>query len=469
MNLALRWLIAGLLVFVAGCASSGTEDRSPEREAPETVERPPAVELVDSEIIPIADSPFRGAEDSWVHVVVFSDFQCPFCARLSATLERVVATFDEGTVRVVYKHFPLSRHRGARPAAQAAEAAGEQGKFWEMHDALFDDFPALDDDDLEARLFELAESLGLEMEQFRADFSSQRIAERIDRDVELAEQLDLRGAPAVFVNGGFIAGVQSPQIYQGAIADLVRILKQSVEDGEMRREDTYRRSVETLFAHTRPEATRGPPDAESVVSVPLDGARPTTGPADEALVHLAFFVSLGAEPSLETQRLLSEIIAHTEGDVRVTYFHLPHNLEEPSMLAHRALHGATTQQVGELLGWLADRDNDWRQELDLLRDYIEEEGIEVADEESFRQVIEADMEAAGVFEVYGTPTLFINGIRFVGVPDPDKLNELIEEQIALAIRVGEVMNLSGRALYDAMVDGNREREQRPVESENFQN
>jgi protein-disulfide isomerase len=86
--------------------------------------------------IPVSDSPSLGPADAWVTVVEFSDFECPYCAQATNTLDQVKLAYP-GSVRIVFKHFPLSFHPQARPAAIAAECAHAQGKFWEMHDLIF--------------------------------------------------------------------------------------------------------------------------------------------------------------------------------------------------------------------------------------------------------------------------------------------------------------------------------------------
>jgi protein-disulfide isomerase len=138
----------------------------------------------------------RGAPMAPVTIVEFSDFQCPFCGAAHPDLSRLLREFD-GQVKLVFKHFPLSAHSRAIPAARAAEAAAKQGKFWEMHDALFEHQRALEDADLER----YAQLVGLDMERFKTDVASKEIEERVDADRKQGEALKLEGTPTVFVNG----------------------------------------------------------------------------------------------------------------------------------------------------------------------------------------------------------------------------------------------------------------------------
>lgn len=138
----------------------------------------------------------RGAPMAPVTIVEFSDFQCPFCGAAHPDLARLLREFD-GQVKLVFKHFPLSAHSRAVPAARAAEAAAKQGKFWEMHDVLFEHQRALEDADLER----YAQMIGLDMERFKADFASKEVEERVDADRKQGESLKLEGTPTIFVDG----------------------------------------------------------------------------------------------------------------------------------------------------------------------------------------------------------------------------------------------------------------------------
>ena len=452
------WSCLGLLLFAMGCTSSGgsvEDEQISDRAVTESEE--PSVELVDSEIIPVGESPVKGADDAWTTVVVFADFQCPFCARLAATLDQVTDVFDDEQVRVVFKHFPLDGNAETSLAAIAAEAAGEQGKFWEMHDALFDEFNRLSRGQEQEVIAELVTELELDEEQFHRDIESPEILERIDDDQELAVDLGVRSVPAVFINGVFISGAQPGDTYQGVIASLYEILRANVEAGEVEREEIYRASVETLFPQTRPQKESSEPAEPSVEEVPIAGDRRSTVDIDEATVHIGAFLSFGDDPSLQVQRQLDELLSSRD-DVRVIYFHIIHDDEESTRLAHRAIEGARSSEELRLLAtWLSDGDNGWKTDPDLLREFLDDREIVAVDDDALEQVLSADLDVARDVGVYGTPTMFINGIPLVGTPEPQELAEIVDEQRALAERVGEVKEIDGEKLYEEMVAGNKER------------
>ncbi len=128
-------------------------------------------------------------------VVVYGDYECPFCAALELSLQALA-------LRVAFRHFPVaSSHPRARPAAQAAEAAGRQGAFWAMHDALFADQGRLEDPHLWAR----AEALGLDVARFEADRRDAAIAERVAVDFRSGVRAGVMTTPALFADGEALA------------------------------------------------------------------------------------------------------------------------------------------------------------------------------------------------------------------------------------------------------------------------
>jgi protein-disulfide isomerase len=162
--------------------------------------------------VEIGGSPAKGAEGARVTIVEFSDFQCPYCGRVSPTLERLLTEYPED-VRIVYKHLPLSIHAQALPAAKAAVAAGRQGKFWEMHDLLFQNQTALGD----ARYVELAKSLGLDAARFEQDYRSPEVAAEVARDMNEARRLGVTGTPGFFVNGRFASGARPYESFKAMV------------------------------------------------------------------------------------------------------------------------------------------------------------------------------------------------------------------------------------------------------------
>jgi len=151
--------------------------------------------------VQVAGAPAVGPENAPVTLVLFSDFQCPFCSRVEPTLDQVKQTYGD-KVRVAFRQFPLSIHPNAKKAAEASLCANEQGKFWQMHDAMFKDQQNLSVEGLKAK----AVQLELNADQFNSCLDSGKYAAKVQEDVASGEQAGVSGTPALFINGRFISG-----------------------------------------------------------------------------------------------------------------------------------------------------------------------------------------------------------------------------------------------------------------------
>ncbi len=147
-------------------------------------------------------SPSRGPAEAPVTLVEFSDFQCPYCARLFQTLHQILNQY--GTqVRLVYRNFPLLQiHQYAEKAAEAGLCASDQGQFWQMHDLMFQTQGQLRDEDLKAK----AAQLKLDVETFNSCLASGKNADKVKQDLYAGAKLGITGTPALFINGRFVSG-----------------------------------------------------------------------------------------------------------------------------------------------------------------------------------------------------------------------------------------------------------------------
>jgi protein-disulfide isomerase len=165
-------------------------------------------------VVPMDDDPMRGPKDAPVQIVMFSDYECPFCSRVEETMAQVRTKYGEQVV-IVFRDFPLSFHKSAQKAAEAAGCAGEQGKFWEYHDKLFANQRAL----APANLDQYATELGLDMAKFKACLDSGQRAPEIAADMKAGQALGVTGTPAAFVNGRFVNGAQPLDAFAKIIDD----------------------------------------------------------------------------------------------------------------------------------------------------------------------------------------------------------------------------------------------------------
>ncbi len=151
--------------------------------------------------IELGASPSKGPAGAKITIIEFSDFQCPFCKRGKDTAEEVMKAYPND-VKLVFKHLPLPMHPEAMPAAKASLAAHKQGKFWEMHDALFENQGGLGADFYTAQ----AAKLGLNVEKFKTDMADPKLEELVKADMAIAEKHEIRGTPGFFVNGVAVRG-----------------------------------------------------------------------------------------------------------------------------------------------------------------------------------------------------------------------------------------------------------------------
>ena len=156
---------------------------------------------VDRKEVAEAGSPAKGPVGAPVTIVEFSDFECPFCGRIVPTLKQVEEAYGD-QVRVVFRQFPLNIHPHAQKAAEASLCANDQGKFWEMHDAMFEKQRELGVDQLKAH----AAGLGLDADSFGACLDSGKHAQKVASDMSDGAKAGVNGTPALFVNGRFLNG-----------------------------------------------------------------------------------------------------------------------------------------------------------------------------------------------------------------------------------------------------------------------
>jgi protein-disulfide isomerase len=207
-------LIASLWTGGFGLVGTAADDaEQPEAPAP----APTVIEDVD-----IEGDPIRGSEDAEVLLVELSDFQCLFCGRFVAnTLPEIEENYvDTGKVRHVFKDFPLSFHDNAHIAAEAAECADDQGKFWAYHDLIFENQADLSED----KLTEWATDLGLDEAEFESCLEDGTHEDEVDADMKDGQAAGISGTPSFLIGNaekGFVklVGAQPYSAFEEAIED----------------------------------------------------------------------------------------------------------------------------------------------------------------------------------------------------------------------------------------------------------
>ena len=150
-----------------------------------------------------------GNKDAKVSIVEYSDYQCPACAAYYPLIKQLMQDFND-QIKLVYRDFPLSQHSNAKPAAYAAEAAGIQGKYWEMHDLIFANQQVWESrTDAQMVFNEFAGQLGLDLNKFKADVGSQAVKDKVQQDYDSGTRSKITGTPTIFINGSKMQPISS--------------------------------------------------------------------------------------------------------------------------------------------------------------------------------------------------------------------------------------------------------------------
>jgi protein-disulfide isomerase len=172
----------------------------------------------------LPDLPTQGPADAPVTIVEFSDFQCPYCARGTQTLDQLLALHPED-VRVVFAHYPLPNHDWARPAAIASQCAYDQSQeaFWTLHDAYFQNQRRFSKDEIVSQSREVLADTGIDLEAWStcagdpSSESYQAAAETVDETLEIGSEFGVSGTPGFFINGFFLNGAQPLEAFERTI------------------------------------------------------------------------------------------------------------------------------------------------------------------------------------------------------------------------------------------------------------
>jgi protein-disulfide isomerase/Tfp pilus assembly protein PilF len=365
--------------------------------APDAAPAPAGAPGAGAKVAIRADDPVKGPALAPVTVVLFSDFQCPFCSKVVPTVKQIAEAYPKD-VRIVWKHMPLPFHQNALPAAKAAEAARAQGKFWEMHDRLFAGQQALSD----AAYAAAAKDLGLDLERFRADAASEATAKRITEDGTLAAASGTTGTPTLFVNCRKMVGAQPFESFKPVIdEEIAKARKGQVDAG------WYDRAcAANLAAAPAPAAPRD-------VKVAVRADDPSRGRKD-AKVTVVEFSDFQCPFCSRAVPVVKQVEKEFGSDVRIVFKHLPLPMHPNAMPA--ALAAEAARQQGKF--WeMHDRLFAGQQSLSdtTYGAAAKELGLDVARFESARKDpatrarVEEDAKSAAAAGVTGTPTFVVDG------------------------------------------------------------
>lgn len=372
------------------------------------------------------DDPMTGGKNPKVTIVEFSDFQCPFCQRAEGTVKQILSTYKDD-IKVVYLENPLPFHNNAAPAAEAALAAHEQGKFWQMHDKMFANNTALDRPNLE----KYAGEIGLNMQKFKAALDANKFKSRIDDTIKLANANGAGGTPAFFINGKLISGAQPFENFKTVIDAEIAHADDLVKKGTKR---------ENLYAEIMKEASAAPPaaapaanDEDSKPANVAIGDSPVKGDP-KAPVTIVEFSDYQCPFCGRVEGTLTQVMNDYKGKVKLTFKNQPLPFHNNAMIAAQGALAAKEQgKFWEM------HDKMYANQQALTRDnimgYAKELGLDTGkfekdiDSQKVKDAIAKDQGEAQKAAANGTPTFFINGHRVVGAVPVENFKTVIDEEL----------------------------------------
>jgi protein-disulfide isomerase len=395
--------------------------------APPTPPAPPA--SLYRKVTVRADDPARGPADARLTIVLFSDFQCPFCSRVEPTLKQLEEAF-KGQVRVVWKHQPLPMHPNAMPAALAAEAAREQGKFWPFHDLLFQNQQALSPADLE----KAATAARIDPRRFKAAMAGPGARSRVEEDQKLASQVGANGTPTMFFNCRQVVGAVPFEVMKPIAEEELR--KVEALPGAKRGAGLYERACDANLATAPVAAAAAGPAPGKVVEIALRPDDPVKG-NPRAPVTLVVFSDFQCPFCARVEPALKQVEQAYGAKVRIAWKHKPlpfHPNAMPAALAAEAareqgkfwpMHDKMFAAQQELSQAAYER---WARELGLdLGRFKAAQGSE-----KLKARIQEDDRLASTLGIDGTPTMAVNGELVVGAVPFESLKAVIDRKLAAA-------------------------------------
>ncbi|MCA9519564.1 MAG: thioredoxin domain-containing protein [Myxococcales bacterium] len=362
--------------------------------------------------VPVDESKdyIKGPKHAPITIVEFSDFQCPFCSRVNPSIKEVMQKYP-GKVRVIFRNFPLPFHKNAALAAEAALAAGAQGKFWEYHDMLFKNQRKLQKDDL----ISYAKEVGVkDIAKFKDALDKRTYQKKVQEDMLMGQRVGVRGTPNLFVNGRQISGARPFSAFKTIIDEELKKVEKLVSAGT-----PMSKVYNTLIARGR-LAPKPRPYAPSntVYKVELSETTPCKG-SSNALITVVEFSDFECPFCRRALGTLKQIEKDFAGKVRICYVQNP-------LPFHRHAKSAAIVSL-----WAKEKGKFWEFHdklfennrglgLEKYKEIAKSLGLDPAELEKamkdpkYAKIIEADQELAANVGARGTPNFFINGIKIIG-------------------------------------------------------
>ncbi|MGA7124194.1 MAG: thioredoxin domain-containing protein [Polyangiaceae bacterium] len=437
-------VIGFLLCFLAGVAVMWGYDQKRLHSGEISADSPAAATggaWDDSESpIPVSSKdPMWGKRDAPVTVVVYSDFQCPFCSRVEPTLDQVRQTYGPEKVRMIWKNNPLPFHQNAKPAAEAAQGvfvmAGNDA-FWKFHDTAFKNQGALSEDSYT----KWAQEAGVkDMAAYKAGLASHKWADKVDKDLNDGKSAGVQGTPSFFVNGVFINGAQPFDNFKKTIDQELDKAKAKIAAGTAKTRIYVEMTKENKKnAPAAKEEEGDKEDTKTVFKIPV-GNSPVLG-SPNALVTIVEFSDFQCPFCSRVEPTLKGLRDKYGDKIRLVWKNEPlpfHPRAEPA--AEVAME--VRAEKGDKGFWEA-HDKLFEGQKDLSDDAIVKAAVAsgangdkakkaIADH-TYKKLLDSDSDLAEDFQANGTPHFFVNGRRLVGAQPQEKFEAIIDEEIKKA-------------------------------------
>ena len=376
----------------------------------------------------LSDDPVRGPKDALVTMVVFSDFQCPFCKRVEDTLKQVSDAYGKD-VRIVWKDNPLPFHPRAKPSSTLAQIAykknGDKG-FWDAHDALFASNPKLEDEDLKG----ISEKLGLSWDEVKKAIDSNKFGARFDSSIDLAGDLQARGTPHFFINGVRLSGAQPFENFKKAIDEQLAKAKAIVAKGTPR---------DKVYDEIMKEGKEPPPPEKKELPAP-DASSPAKGGAN-AKVVIQEFSDFQCPFCKRVEPTIQAIEKEYGNKIKIVWRHMPLPFHKNAPQAAEATHEAFVQK-GSAAFWAfhdklfsAEGTDEARTDRPALEKIAQELNLDMdkfkaaLDGNKHKAKIDGDAEVGNKAGINGTPAFVINGYYLSGAQPEAAFKKLINRAL----------------------------------------
>ncbi len=395
--------------------------------------------------VPISSAdPHWGSGDAPVTIVLFSDYQCPYCTKVEPTVKAMKEKYGPEKLRVVWKHFPLPMHAQAVPAHIATQTAFEVSgseAFWKMHELVFQNQRALTPENFDA----WAAQAGVDMAKFKPALAANTAKAKVDADIAAGKAAGVQGTPASFVNGVVLSGAQPPEKFAAEID------KQLAEAQALIAAGTPKDKVYTTLTnknHTakaapaadqKPQERPDPAADKTIWKVPVSKADPKKG-AKNALITIVEFSDYECPFCSRVEPTIKELLEAYKGKLRVVWKDNPlpfHKRAIPAANLAREAHA----QKGDEGFWKAHEmlfANQKALDDAALEGYAKELGLDVAKakkamaDNKYADILEDCQGVASDFQAGGTPHFFINGRRISGAQPADAFKKIIDEELKRA-------------------------------------